>query len=474
MFIKNLSKNMKTYLFALFVLFFLFVLFTSLGQINRWDLLQQIAMADNFLMSGSLYPDINNPGSSDVSPYFPGVALLGILIAKIGFSSNLVEIMLGIASITIFLFFFIQYKIAQYLFGQNITPYKFVPIVVISSLFLFPEWFKYAAEFKPDILALTIGFICMHLVLHREVKATYFQVIIGGLIAGLAIIFKQQYLAFIIGLSCQAIIFPTKKRILFSLSALIIIIGVFTIIYYNENAWFWSVEILKDDGFEPLKILLFNHFNMSIPIVSLLVFYFGYIKFVGGYFSTKISYPGLNFKDLFSSPWAWGTSFSILAALASTFKAGGNSGNTELGLILSLPLFALLLSYMKEWVLIAIAMIAVYAHVPQIYLSIKNYNNALELLKFIESDALPGNLSIASGSNVYFAARKYNSSGRTAAYWPISLINNNHPREGIDTVIQSFNPQILITDGFVDGAVVATDHNYTLVFRNAIGSVLMK
>ena len=471
MLLDNLCKKTTVYLLFIFIIF----LFSkSLGAIDRWDLLQQIAMSDNFLISGSFYPDSDDPSSSDVSVYFPGVALLAVLLTKIGFSSNLVEIMLCIASITILFFFLVQYKLATHFFGKKITPQKFVPIIVITSFSFFPTWFSYAVEFKPDIIALTIGLACVHLVLHREVKATYIQIIFGGLVAGSAIIFKQQYLAFIIGLSFHAFVFPTKKRLLFSASSLISMIAIIIVIYIDENAWFWSIEVLKDDGIKSFSAILFDHYNLTLTILTFLVLYFGYIRLANGYFCLEGLAPKLNYKNLVSSPWGWGVFFSILAALASALKIGGNSGNTELGLVLLLPLFAFFLSYVKQWVLMGIALISVYSFIPAVYFSIKNYNDARELIEFVESDALPDNTSIASGSDVYFAARRYTSSNRIAAYWPIALKEKAHPRNVIDALIQSKKPVILITDSFVDSADIANRHNYKIVFTNAIGSVLIE
>ena len=39
------------------IIFVLFLVVLSLGQMARWDLLQQIAMSDRYSLLGNLYPD---------------------------------------------------------------------------------------------------------------------------------------------------------------------------------------------------------------------------------------------------------------------------------------------------------------------------------------------------------------------------------------------------------------------------------
>ena len=468
---KKVSKKLSIFFLIIFIVF---LFLTSLGKIDRWDLLQQIAMADNFLISGSFYPGRDEIVPSDVSVYFPGVALLAFLVSKLGVSSYLVEVMLGIASVTMLLFFFVQYKVARHLFGQEITPTKFVPIIIISSLFLCPTWFYYASEFKPDVIAFTIGLGCVHFVLHREVKATYAQVIFGGFIAGLALIFKQQYLAFIIGLSLNALVFPTKKRLLFSVSALASVLLILSIIFLNEDAWFWSIEVLSDDGTVSFLYFFKVHFSTVATFLSFLYCYFVYIRLTNGSFTLKYLAPSLNSNNLAASPWLWGIFFSALAAFASSIKLGGNEGNTELGLILLLPILAAFLTIVRQWILLGTASLALISYVPETIFYVVNYKDARELVTFVEDGNFPENKLLASGSNVYFAARRYISSNRTKAYWPISLREDLHPRDGVDKLIYSEKPDILIIDEFVDGEALFEKYGFKLVFTNPIGSILVQ
>ena len=469
---KKMTARLSTFMLFIFILF---IFLTSLGKIDRWDLLQQIAMADNYLISGSFYPGRAELAPSDVSVYFPGVALLALVVSKIGISSHLVEVMLGIASVTLLLFFFVQYKVARHLFGHEITPTKFVPIIIISSLFLCPAWFFYASEFKPDIIAFTIGLGCVHLVLHREVKATYAQVIFGGFITGLALIFKQQYLAFIIGLSLHALVFPTKKRLLFSVNALAGALLILIAIFRNEDAQFWSIEVLRNDGLVSFPYYFRVHFSTAIAFVTFFYCYFSYIRLTDGCFTLKYLVPSLNSKHLTSSPWVWGVFFLALAAFASSFKRGGDEGNTELALILLLPVLAVFLTCVKQWILMGTASIALFSYIPETIVYAINYKEARELVIFVEGGTLPENASVAFGSNVYFAARRYKSTNRLSAYWPIALRDNSsHPRDGLDTFIYSTKPEILVIDGFIDGEDLSNRHDFKLVFTNPIGSVLIQ
>lgn len=53
------SNNFLTVLF--WMLFFILTLSGSLGQIARWDFLDQIAMSDNFILRGTMYPSVADP-----------------------------------------------------------------------------------------------------------------------------------------------------------------------------------------------------------------------------------------------------------------------------------------------------------------------------------------------------------------------------------------------------------------------------
>ena len=47
----------------------------SLGKVPRWDLLEQVALADNFNREGMFYPEPKKfPGTASV--YFPGVVAM--------------------------------------------------------------------------------------------------------------------------------------------------------------------------------------------------------------------------------------------------------------------------------------------------------------------------------------------------------------------------------------------------------------
>ena len=59
-----------------FILFFSLSVMISLGNIDRWILSEPIAMAENYLISNSFYPQLNQENISGVSVYPPGLAIL--------------------------------------------------------------------------------------------------------------------------------------------------------------------------------------------------------------------------------------------------------------------------------------------------------------------------------------------------------------------------------------------------------------
>lgn len=93
---------------------------------------------------------------------------------------------------------------------------------------------------------------------------------ISSLLIGVSIIFKQQSIGFILGLMFYCIFFPKKKTIYLTLTSGFIWTGLYFLLLSNNLSKYYTFEVLLDDGFNDMKILLFNNY----PVLRNLFLFF--------------------------------------------------------------------------------------------------------------------------------------------------------------------------------------------------------
>src|SRR5690606_16438307 len=123
---------------ALYAIAILVMVCGSLGQVARWDLLEQIAMMDNAANGGPLYPSPDNDQPHGASVYFPGAALLAGIIAKLGSGFYVVEIMHLIACAVIIGFLEMLRRVSTVTFGSASPAREFFPLAIAFIFFVCP------------------------------------------------------------------------------------------------------------------------------------------------------------------------------------------------------------------------------------------------------------------------------------------------------------------------------------------------
>ena len=455
------------------VIFFILILLTgAMGQVARWDLLDQISMADSYSKYGSLYPSATSMEPEGVSVYFPGVALLAILLTKIGINFYLIEIMILIACIIVMLFLSIQKVLASEISGVKVYWSEFTLFAISTSLIVTPQWLVYAREFKPDTIAFLIGFLGLTVASFLKSDTNIYKIIFGSLLCSAGLLFKQQYIAFIIGLIIFCIINPTRVRIIF-LMGLFLFTGFILLYFYsNSNLWFWNIIVLSDDGFISIKSAIVDNYS---TLTSLFYYIFLSITFLK--LKNKVLSDTLfNFQNLKmylkSSPWIWVVIPSVLAGIAGAFKAGGNSGNSQFGIILLLPLAFVLFYKIDRWIILGITWIAIFSYLPNLYTGPKGYLEAAQLRAFVVGD-LPNKTSfILTGSDVYFASRVYQTNSKVMNYWTISLRDGSDVNVSLRDTLLKIQPDRLVVENWpANKAVIMSDARYDLVYENKLGLI---
>lgn len=459
----------------------------SLRHVTSWVLLEQILMADNYMKTGVLYPSADSAQPSGVSPYFPGVALLAVLINQIGIDYYIVESMLAIACVTVLIFFSIQKRLIKEISGVACSWNEFIPFAVSISIILTPLWLAYASEFKPDTIALSLGFSGLIVSSFLRVDSRFSMIFCGALLCSIALVFKQQYISFIVGLSIYCIAFPNKVRVLFFAHIIVFSSCILVYFYNNNDLWFWNVTVLSDDGLNSLYSVVKENYSTLVVLL--------YVLFIASMFvglvaknnrgACLVLFWDFLKKSSVSSPWIWVVAPSAFAAFASAIKVGGNSGNTQLGIILFLPILAVIFLRLEHkaerqiiWqscqpIVVGVAWIAIFSMSPNLYGGPNHYIQAVQLRAYLLTD-LPNKPSLVlTGSDVYFASRVYLHNSNIVNYWTIGFRDGSESStNSLKEVITRLSPdRIVVENSSINRAAILSDSRYKLLYENKIGLV---
>ena len=464
-FIKLINKS-KNYLIIFYIIGLVIL---ASGRIARWDLLEQIAMADNFIANGVLYPEKDAPAVHGVSVYFPGISILAIIFRYCGVNFYIVEILLLFAVCIFVGFIYVLIKLSK-IINNNILKNKDIFIFSIGFLLIVaPNYTLYAVEFKPDTISFFLGY--GGLISITSLKKSFNKYFISIISIGAALIFKQQFLAFILGLFL-VLMFNKKvdyKIILISILSVSIILIIF--FYTKTNLWYWNVTVLSDDGFETLSfisreiILTFARLMCFLLIMTISINHKNLIKI------TQL----INFKIYNSDvhPWFIITPLVIIASLLSFLKSGGNSGNVEFALVLMLPIFAFIVNYLSIYKIILISWIGLFLTVPVYFDSIGKYNKAVELRRQVKLLNKSEINTVLTGSDVYFATRVLSKTNMVIEnYWTESLRSNTDPHEKLESLISLKNYSIIVVENLPSNYdVILRSNKYRILFINKLGII---
>ena len=236
----------------------------SLGLVADWNILDHLAMVDRFRAGGNLYSGMADFPSMASSNYFPGLSYIIMGLMQLTPDSFVIEAMHGLGIIFLIGFFIVQFFITKDFVKTDVV--QFTALWVFTTLLILNNWYFYALKFKPDTLALLIGLGALFMLQKYDHpgRQNLFAVVISSIILALPLVLKQQYIAFIAGYIVYAIF---QRRVTSALSA-VIVAGVAALVIFHvrsvENAWFWSVTVLADDGLNNLLIWGYEHFKLSI------------------------------------------------------------------------------------------------------------------------------------------------------------------------------------------------------------------
>jgi hypothetical protein len=458
---KKLYNSLKTYILILITFNLIFI---SMGQINRWDLLEQVSMADNYIKNGFFYP---NPQSKDLfgtSIYYPGVSFLSLFFIKIIPSNYLIEFLYSIAIFFIFLLLYIQRHIIQLHF-KRYSVLKFYIFTVFSFFIINNDWLIYACEFKPDTIAFCIGALGIIIanVDKSSKKINYLKFIFGFLLTGIAICFKQQYVSLILGLLIFSIIKKNIKLRIFTI--LTIITCLITLVAINNIPfqWFWNITILQDDGLLTAITVIKNNSNL-IPKI------FFYLALI--YISNKsILIKNINLKYHFlNSPWLVIIISVLFFSFLSSIKIGGNAGNTEFGLVLLLPFtfYSIRKIINIKFVYIFIVFFSLFT-MYNFNKKITHYLNYRQSIDFVEKIKTRQVKKILTGSNVYGISRVFKENANIINLNTYSLIDNQPHLIKLEAFIKDDSFDLIIIDNEKNNLNLINSYsNYEIIFNNSI------
>lgn len=467
--IKNFAEKSFPFLIVVYIIVIFIV---SIGQVARWDLLEQIAMADNYIANGKLYSDLKLDILHGQTVYFPGVAYLAVGLKTIGIEYYLVEVMHILSVIISLLFMHVLSKYANQLSKNQYSPQYFYPLFIAYFTTALTSYAKYALEFKPDTLALLSGYVGLSLIwMNKNSLGKYFS---GIFLISVAIVFKQQYIAFIAGLLFASIFTKTKEfrygvwlSTLFSSAIFIVLIG-------DDNVRFWSIQALSDDGFLSLKEIILE---VVITIKGLLIFGILLILMLNSKEIISFKVPHFSFdnlKNIAVNPWYVITFFVFGIAVLSFMKVGGNSGNLQLGLAVIFPVVGLISKYFLKWKMILIAwcgiMLFMFQEIPN---QLKKYKVAIELKNQIENLKFDRTYGVLTGSDVYFASRYLLSEGVVIEnYWAKSVSENIDLESSLISEIKKKKYDYLVIENFPGNLdIIVESKDYEILFVNSLGII---
>jgi hypothetical protein len=447
------------------------IILLSLGQTARWDILQHLQMADRFELNGTIYPNYNDQILTGVSVYFPGLSFLTILLKTIVPDNQLLLIMQFLACTVVIVFFFIQEYIAKS-FTNNLTFPFFFYAALIAFIFFNSDWLIYATEFKPDTIAYCFG--CLGIIISgvdKQVHKSMFSFVLGIIITGVGIIFKQQYIFFLSGMIVFTLFKKDKMTRIFVFFSVLISISIIVMLGFNKNVFFWTIYVFKDDGLMSMQSWLKDHIHIFLKyILGFLALMFLYrLKLL---IIPKNTYNYLRDK-LSNNIWVLIMIFVFFGALISSFKKGGNPGNTAFGLIVLLPLFVYIIQNLNLRYLSLFLILILIFKVPYIMLmSINKYKDSLDFANKSNEVIHLNNLKILTGDNLYFVARNYRGSNLIQSYWTHTLKDNSDFDKQLESVAYKTKFDFLIVENLPSNMnFIRNSKKYKILFENNIGII---
>ena len=471
--IEKIYKN-RYFLLLSSIIVALTIFCISLGQTARWDILEHLQMADKYEQFQNFYSNPDDEFLTGSSVYFPGLSFLTLLFKYIFSDSYIIKSMQVFACVIIILFFFIQYTISQS-YNNKITFSFFFYSACIFYIFFNYDWLIYAAELKPDALAFCMGaFGVIVSGINSNKKKSNFFFFFGIILTGGAIIFKQQHAFFLLGILFYSIFNKNYKALIFAFASSLIALIIIFFIFLNENSWFWTVSVIKDDGFISIESWISDHRKISLKYLI------GFIAF-----STFILFtePVIikNWKKelyhiFFRNSWSFILIFVFFGAALSSFKVGGNAGNTAFGLVVLMPIFLLLIKQLNYFILFIIFCFLIAFKIPKVIdVSLNQYKETKDLSNKFSQSFHGVNKKILIGSNLYYAVRDFRKSNKIVNYWMYSLKDNSDIFSQLQITNSKYKFDVLVVENLPNNlSYIMKSKDYIVFFKNRIGIIAYK
>lgn len=458
---KLINNRITIFLSILLVIYATSML--SLGQSARWDLLDHVSMADNFVKNGHLYPSKYDKFLTGASVYFPGLSLLSILLKYIINDNYIIGVLHIFSFIAILLFFIIQLYITESL-GLKINRLHFFFITIIFYFLFEYKWLVYAIEFKPDVLAFDIGSLGIIIGILENKENNFYRFFLGTILFGIAIIFKQQYVAFQVGLIFYSLYKKNGNLIRFSFISTLITIVILFFISSNVNTLYWTITVLKDDGFLSFKQWLNDH--IIVIVLHLCLLFFLFLKSI----QKKIPHFSL---DKLVNIWTFPLISISLISFFSSFKIGGNSGNTCFGIVVLLPFIYLFLSKVEmKFTFLVFVIIVSFQTLNFSQKGIKKYLLINDLNFYIANNIKSYNSKILTGSDLYGVARKVKNTDFITNYWMYGVRDNTKLTDEFKKISELYNFDLLIVENWDENLLqIKNSKKYKILFKNELGII---
>jgi len=391
----------------LYILTIIFLLLLTFEKFHRINIIEQLALADNFEKYNQLYPNLNSENPGHTSVYFPGIAFF-IYFLKIFISDNfIIEITLISSVAFIIFFFYLNKKIISEIYPDNIDFNNYWIICIIFTFWLARMWLWYALELKSDFISFSLVFLAFLISKpHKtDIKKNYFKLIISIILIAYAFIIKQQAIFLILGILMYSLFNKNYFFKFFSLINLLVAIFIYYFFYQNENLWFFTISRFAGDPLLTINEWLRMHYKEIILIIQFIIFilFSSFHNLCEINFRSKLHYLISNLR---SNIWFYLIfSFSI-TGIISSIKWGGNTGNTGLALILFFPFIYIFIHKFKKSVLIFVAYAILIFEIQNVIHSVNVYIDTKQFQSYIKKIEKGKNKSLLlTDRYTYFASR---------------------------------------------------------------------
>jgi hypothetical protein len=471
----NYCANIYKYQSFAYLIGFFALLTLSISRIPRWDLLDHIAMADRFRAGGGFYADIGDMEKTGASCYFPGSSLLALAFTCI-FPENVDVILMYLlaCSVTIFGMVVIS-KISQDLCGA-----QYIGDAVLFTLGMFGlvlvDFLAYASELKPDLLSFSIGAFGLYLSgVTKNVRVPAVRYILSAVVTGSAVAFKQQQVFFVAGMVVHSILFGSLRFRIFTLMVSVVAGCVLAVFFKSDHIWYNTFFLLTDDGFLSINQWLALHKRLLFKIVLILFPFTILCVFVGKQNQFKLG----KLKSSPYSPWLMICLCVAFGAALSSFKNGGNAGNTEFGIAVLIPFLYVFVTSMfrcDDRIQRCVNGLIVFGIIAQsfrvINFSVSQFSEINALNCAVANLKVGSGARILSGSNVYYASRTIKTDRLISNYWAMANDLNLEPIAYLPTALKLGKYQYIVVESWPENiACLKTNKSYNIVYLNSIGIV---